>query len=322
MRNQRGKQAGSWARTVWALAGVLVGACVLPLAFQRVILPAGKPLRTRINPADGAEMAWIPPGTFLMGSTAAERDQEWNRFTWHQHGREYSNDEDRHQVRITRGFWLYRTEVTNAQYRKFLDANPNQRKPGYWDDAQYNQPEQPVVGVSWDDVQKYCEWAKVRLPTEAEWEYAARGGNTGLEGRPRYSFVWGNDLPRTGEAVGNVCDQSAARGGIIGHYFPGYDDGYARLAPAGRFRANGYGLYDMAGNVWEWCADYYAEGYYRRAPMEDPRNDANNSHRSLRGGSWFHSPKNVRVADRNRDVPGYRDFVLGFRPAAAAVQDN
>jgi formylglycine-generating enzyme required for sulfatase activity len=300
-----------------------------PGSDEPVMLPPGKPLRTRINSKDGAEMVWIPPGAFLMGSDPAEIDALWKHTGWPglAFWKQIAKDESpRHRVVLTRGFWLYRNEVTNEQYNRFLAAYPRHPKPEYADDARFNRPQQPVVGVSWKDAVKYCKWAGARLPTEAEWEYAARGGNTGLEGKPRYAFVWVDALPKGRANVGNLADETAKRAfeNSALSFFTGYEDGHLYPVPVGSFAANGFGAFDLAGNVWEWCADAWAEDYYGRSPSTDPRGPSKNTTQLcvLRGGSWYSNPDVARVAYRFRSEADDRNDTLGFRPVGAAPQDE
>jgi formylglycine-generating enzyme required for sulfatase activity len=185
-----------------------------------------------------------------------------------------------------------------AQYQRFINAT-GYRKPENWDEQLQN-PNHPVVFVSWDDANAYAQWTDKRLPTEAEWEYAARGGNTGVGGKPKYKYPWGN----------TASHEQANYSGTGGK------DQWNKLSPIGSFPQNGYGLCDMAGNVWEWCADSYGEDYYKNSSSRNPKGPTViviPTSRVLRGGSWNTDSGNVRCANRARRDPRDRVGYLGFR---------
>jgi formylglycine-generating enzyme len=271
----------------------------------------GQSARQRINSIDGAEMVFIPAGAFLMGSDAVELEQIWRKFNWPEDWKPHTHSEQpAHQVRVE-GFWLYRKNVTVAQYRKFCAATQRDMPaaPSWgWDDSY------PVVNVSWEDAKAYCQWAGGRLPYEAEWEYAARGGNTGLNGRARTVFVWGDDYPR--RKVANLADTSFKRAKAYhpGYYlFEQYDDGYTYASPVGAFPPNGFGLYDMAGNVLQWCEDWYDKDYYRNSPAANPRGPSRGELRVLRGGAFDTIPAITRVSRRLGNRPDIQHDEKGFR---------
>ena len=188
-------------------------------------------------------------------------------------------------------FWIDRTEVTNAQYQKCTDADACQSHGEYGSD--FNDPTQPVVGVSWNDANDYCQWVERRLPTEAEWEKAARG----TDGR---KYPWGNQSPNC-----NLLNYWGKEGGCMG-----------RTSPVGGYPAgvSPYGALDMAGNVLEWVADWYDTNYYASSPDRNPTGPDSGSVRVLRGSSWYGPGGDlVRAAIRNRDLPGDRLVNLGFR---------
>ncbi len=198
-----------------------------------------------------------------------------------------SDERPVHRVRITRPFYLGTTEVTQAQYEQVMGENP-----GYFT----GDPRRPVEQASWDDAQEFCrrlsqkEGKEYRLPTEAEWEYACRAGTT-----TRFSF--GDDEARLGD-------------------YAWYDDNSGNSThPVGQKRPNPWGLYDMHGNVWEWCADRYAEDYYAESPPDDPVGPSSGLVRVLRGGSWNYGPNYARSADRSRYTPVLRFANDGFRAA-------
>lgn len=227
------------------------------------------------NAKDGATMVYVAPGEFTMGADDA-----------------FQNEKPAHKVKLTRGYWVYKTEVTNAQYGKFLAANPKQPKPKYWSDPRFKAPDQPVVGVSWTDADAYCKWAGVRLPTEAEWEFAARGTDA-------RKYPWGNEMPDA-----NRCASAQ-------------DETTGKPAPAGKLAtgASPCGALDMAGNVWEWCGDWYGASY-PSTPAENPTGPKEGMERIIRGGSWFQPAFFLRTTYRNRATPDTRTSELGFRPAA------
>ena len=172
----------------------------------------------------------------------------------------------------------------------------------------------PVIHVSWNDASEYCKWLSIktgksyRLPTEAEWEYAAGNGSK----HTKYS--WGLSDP-SGKNGGNVADESAKQkfGNLT--IFNGYDDGYIFTAPVGSYNPNDFGLYDMTGNVWEWCSDWYGSEYYKSGLSNNPKGPSNGNYRILRGGAWSYSPNSCYTACRLRNNPGYRSLNDGFRVA-------
>ncbi len=204
-------------------------------------------------------------------------------------------------------FYIDRYEVTNAQYKKFMDAT-GYKAPLYWKDSNYNTPNQPVIGVNWHDAKAYADWAGKRLPTETEWEKAARGGLVGKR------YVWGNDWPPPKNS-GNFADETAKKTFPDWSIINGYDDGYAYTAPVGKFTPNGYGLYDMEGNVWEWCSDWYDANYYSGILKSNPKGLDSGEYKVVRGGNLFDSHEfYLRVATRNFHFdPTYRFFLIGFR---------
>jgi formylglycine-generating enzyme required for sulfatase activity len=196
-----------------------------------------------------------------------------------------------HQVWVA-DFYMDATEVTVAQFRAFCEVTGH-RMPRQPD---WSKDDHPVVFVSWKDAITYAEWMGKRLPTEAEWEYAAR--NRGKE----VKYPNGNTLTSRD----------------ANYYNPGSpaEDGYLHTAPVGSFPPNELGLYDMAGNVWEWCADWYDAGYYSKSPHRNPTGPAGGMYRVVRGGSWWSTtPELCRAANRNRNRPSAKGKVIGFRCA-------
>ncbi|MFC1713776.1 formylglycine-generating enzyme family protein [Candidatus Poribacteria bacterium] len=224
---------------------------------------------------DGAQMVLIPAGEFQMGS-----EDGW------------SGEKPAHTVYLD-AFYMDRYEVTNALYRKFMSATGHKAPPSLNDDT-YNTSTRPVVGVGWQDALAYAKWAGKRLPTEAEWEKAARGG---LDGK---KYPWGDKITYDNANYGGTGDK----------------DKWDYTAHVGSFAPNGYGLYDMAGNVWEWCMDFYDENYYAKSPARNPIGPASGFLRVIRGGAWNSPESSLRVVHRNNLPPSIQYFVVGFRCVA------
>jgi len=246
---------------------------------------------TQISPIDGMVQVYVPAGSFQMGSDTGD-----------------SREKPVHPVTLD-AFWIDRTEVTNAMYALCVEAGkcppPSSKsytRDSYYGDAQYDN--YPVIYVSWDNATTYCEWAGRRLPTEAEWEKAARG----TDGR---TYPWGNDQP-AGDLL-NFADSNTS----FDWSDKTVDDGYADTSPVGNYLdgASPYGAWDMAGNVWEWVNDWYDEAYYGSSPSENPQGPASGQYRVLRGGSWISYDWFVRAAYRVRGGPDYIDSFTGFRCA-------
>jgi len=218
----------------------------------------------------------IPEGTFLMGGDAE------------------SDHQPIHEVAVS-AFQLSKTPIANAQYAAFCEAT-DRTYPEFWGQERFRSgpgfPNYPVVGVSWQDASGFAEWMSSRLPTEAEWEYAARGG---LEGEP---YPFGSDI---NPSEANYSHPKA----------PG-------LLPVGQFPPNGFDLLDMCGNVVEWVSDRYASDYYACSPKENPGGPNSGKHRVIRGGGWHSGPYCNRVYFRNALPANWVDFAVGFRIAKNA----
>jgi iron(II)-dependent oxidoreductase len=252
---------------------------------------------------DGAEMVLVPAGEFPMGSEDTEIVQLQSLL-----GRlppkvldRLTDQAPRHQVYLD-AFYIDKYEVTNALYARFVQAT-RRLASRLSDKHQFNQPQQPVVGVTWHDAQAYCTWAGKRLPTEAEWEKAARGP----EGR---IYPWGNSVD--GVRM-NYCDKRCP----FRWKDTASDDGYARTAPVGSYEQgkSPYGAYDMAGNVWEWVADWYAADYYQHSPAQNPPGPAAGERKIVRGGAWFVPAPVARTATRQHFGAYYWGDNIGLRCA-------
>ena len=231
-------------------------------------------------------MVLIPAGTFYMGISEDELT------AWLKENpddkREYSSDElPRHPVYLD-AYYIYKTDVTVAQYRKFCTATKRKMPPPPpwgWRETH------PMVNVSWDDACAYATWAGAALPTEAQWEKAARG----MDGR---RYPWGNDWDAA------KCSNST------GANLPGQTSVVGSF-PAG---AGPYGSLDMAGNVWQWCADWYGGDYYQRAPPRNPTGPDTGTTRVMRGGAWYGNYKGVYLcAARGDSSPDKGSLIIGFR---------
>jgi formylglycine-generating enzyme len=225
-------------------------------------------------------MVFIPAGNFSMGSSSGNSDET-----------------PVHAVYL-RSFWMDKYEVTNKKYKQFCDATgrsyPVDPIIGYFQ----NYPNYPVVDVTWSDAMAYAQWAGKRLPTEAEWEKAARGGLLGMK------YPWGDENPVTRCNYGSYS-------GTLTNQMANFNAGRGTL-PVGSFAANGYGLYDMAGNVLEWCADWYDGNYYSNSALNNPQGPGSGNGRVLRGGCWHSESNYIRCADRSNS-PASPDHVVGFR---------
>ncbi len=261
--------------------------------------------------SDGAPMVLIPAGDFLLGSAESDRQADRN---------------ERPQRRILLDAFLIDVfEVPNAPYRRFLDwveknghvgcpegeleAKDHTPGPIGFHGEEWYGARQPVVEVDWWDAAAYCAWAGRRLPTEAEWEKAARGADGRL-------YPWGNAPPRAG-THGNFADLAYRHRNLGWTWIVPGDDGHPWPAPVGSFPrgASVYGVEDMSGNVAEWVADWYAGNYIEIAPEKNPGGPERGLYRILKGGAWQDTSWSLRSASRVRWLPGFRFISVGFRCA-------
>ena len=293
-----------------------------------LVLVAGLFGEVPTTPAVPEGMVLIPAGSFQMGSEDEEAD---------------ADEQPVHTVHLD-AFYMDTHEVTNAQFKAFVDANPQWGKDNiedrfhdgtylaHWTGNDYpgGKAEHPVTSVTWYAAMAYAEWAGKRLPTEAEWEYAARGGLAGQK------YPWGDTIsPADANYWPNIGDTTSYTQEVLGmrifYHWPNIDD----TTPVGAYAANAYGLYDMAGNVWEWCLDAYDSDFY--AVSENSRNPIAGGEtvqglrenftsiptypsRVLRGGSWSINAQDLRVADRNWGSPTDTYGNYGFRCARAVTR--
>jgi formylglycine-generating enzyme required for sulfatase activity len=266
---------GRIGKVLVALAGVLV------IHLSAAIETPGK-LPEKITGKDGIPMALVPAGTFTMGTDAGGKDER-----------------PVHTVRLD-AYYMDLYEVTTRLYARYF-AEKKGVKPLHWDKVDLaKHGDRPVIGVNWFEADGYCRWAGKRLPTEAEWEQAARGPES-------FRYPWG-DEPVTRKRAN--YDKSCILCIV-------YDE---VLQPVGSYEdgKSPYGPYDMAGNVAEWVADWYSENYYKRSPQANPTGPKDGEDRVVRGGAWVSRPLLLRPALRNWSDPGNRRTHIGFRCAMSA----
>ncbi len=321
-------------------------ALILLISFGCYPIEAADPPKVDVaTNSIGMKLALIPAGEFLMGSHESLDQIEANypglNYKAKLEKKILDTDEwPQHKVRITKPFRFGVFEVTVGQFREFckdsgyksqaesdgtggwgINAETGKfegRKPEYnWQKTGYELTDNhPVVNVTWNDAKAFCEWLskkegkKYRLPTEAEWEYSCRAGT-----KTRYSS---GDDPESVAKSGNIADASGVEQGL--KEFNDYkqhalkaSDGHFTPAPVGSFAPNAFGLYDMHGNVWEWCQDFYDENYYSKSPVDDPQGPAEGRIYVRRGGAFHTYPLYVRSSFRNWNVPKTRYLNLGFR---------
>jgi formylglycine-generating enzyme required for sulfatase activity len=276
--------------------GVALGAFLTPALLVAQSDSGPRPGAVRSDAKAGLEYVWVPPGIFEMGCVPDDSD--------------CTTDElPRHRVTLTKGFWIGKTEVTVKAYAQFArktrhpmppepKATPFRTLSGRANSISKDfrpgpgkKEDRPVVNVTWDEAAAFCKYSGGRLPTEAEWEFAARGGKDGM------LYPNGASISRDEANYGSV----------------GGNDLWQYAAPVGSFPPNAFGLHDMAGNVWEWCSDWHDEDYYRQSPETDPKGPEHGAARAARGGSWGFGPKYMRASIRVRAAPADRSEDMGFR---------
>ena len=235
---------------------------------------SARPVFSQPKPLHG--MIYIPEGYFQMGrSSGGRQDARPLHFVF------------------TSAYYIDKYEVSNAQYKEFVDAT-GYTEPPFWNDEKFNPPNHPVVGVTWEDAMAYARWRGGRLPTEAEWEKAARGTDGRL-------FPWGSKWEK----------------GFFFYFVNiyGEDDNFAFTAPVTYFEGSRspFGIFNMAGNVWEWCLDWYQKDYYRISPERNPEGPGPGVMKVLRGGSWINDIDGVEITRRARNFPNILKKMYGFR---------
>jgi iron(II)-dependent oxidoreductase len=235
------------------------------------------------SPRTSPGMAAIPAGEFWMGRTHTATVEQAIILE-----RDRRDDQPAHKIHVD-AFYLDTHEVTNADYQRFVDATGG-AKPWYWPGGKVAKGEErfPVSNVTWAEADAYCRWAGKRLPSEAEWERAARGG------LDRKRYPWGDEGAR------DRAHTSSANGPTAVASFP----------------PNAFGLYDMAGNVWEWTSDWYERDYYAVSPERNPSGPSKGSYKVIRGGGWTEGAQ--LNSFRNYADPEMRTLIVGFRCARSS----
>ena len=276
------------------------------LKSTATLTPSPSPVPPQTSEQDGMVMLYVPAGEFMMGSPDQEDEQTASELYMDAFWEAEDDEKPQHAVSLD-AFWIDQTEVTNAMFAAFLNAMGNQKEGGVlWLDARAPralirqqagrwQPvngyqDHPVVEVTWYGARAYCEWAGRRLPTEAKWEKAARG----TDGR---KYPWGNEPPTC--ELANFDGRCFLRATTqVGSY------------PTGK---SPYGVLDMAGNVWEWVADWYTPDYYAHSPRDNPQGPESGESRVIRGASWHPHQYDVHAAKRAKYYPHSTGPDVGFR---------
>lgn len=292
-----------------------------------------QPVETKIREADGMTMVYVPAGEFEMGNPGTQWVWNGDLEAGNLGLQIYTDESPQHSVYLD-AYWVDQTEVTVGMFRIFVEATGYKTraeidgwgapyKPGPVEDEWTHiegvdwlhpqdpnllaRDDHPVVQVSWEDAAAYCAWVGGALPTEAQWEKAARGTDSRL-------WPWGGTYI---ELHGNFCDSFCP---VERYKQLMFTDGHSRTAPTGSFPygASPYGALDMAGNVWEWVADWYDESYYANSPYENPGGPLYGTERTQRGGAWLDNESWVRTTVRHATPPWVRCDDLGFRCAYPA----
>lgn len=273
-------------------------------ATSAAAAPAAK---TRTNKKDGLRYVWLPAAEFTMGCQSGDCVA----------GKEVPA----HPVRLTKGFWIGQTEVTVGAYKKFARATGTALPPdpdfrGRKLDSGWSHEDRPMIAISWDEAKRYCEWAGGRLPTAAEWEYAARGGTTGATYGDVARISWNSD--NSGRPLDSARALAERAGGDGKKMLDVLVENGNTPQPVGGKEPNAFGLHDTIGNVLEWVADFQPQELAASGPEADPRGPATGTRRGSRGGSWITAPDRLRVTSQTSGALDYRSNYLGVR----CVQDQ
>ena len=260
---------------MWCMKKILVLVALLELVDSPT-MAAATDEKTVLAHSPDHSMVAVPAGNFMMGSSMGDADEQ-----------------PEHQVYVE-AFFMDKYQVSVGQYARFLDATSQEAPPDWTIMNRSQHQKRPIVNVDWADAYAYCSWAGKRLPTEAEREKSAGG----TDGR---TYPWGNEHPT--KFFANVSQE---------HW-----NNHNALTPVGVFEdgKSPYGIYDMAGNVWEWVSDWYDPDYYKTGPPRNPAGPPKGESKVIRGGSWGSGPDALRVSNREIHLPSFRGLGTGFRCA-------
>ena len=269
---------------------------------HRTVSIERRPGATKVGATDGLTYVWIPPGSFVMGCSRGDDKCE-------------DEEKPAHKVTITRGFWMAQMLVTNSAWKRYVakagkPALPLSDPIGGKNLNPDDEESAPVTFVNWNEANDFCTWAGMRLPTNAEWEYAERARATGSRYGDLDAIAWYGD-----NSGPTRIDSMAVYDNDPSHFIDNMIAKGNRPRPVGQKRPNAFGLYDMLGNAEQWTADWDEDGYYSRSPDRDPKGPASGDVKIYRGGSWEDPPKWIRASRLGWIGPDARDSGLGFRCA-------
>ncbi len=252
---------------------------LVPEAPQAQPTASAPAVEVRRSEKDGLDYVFIPPGTFLMGAVPGDATAD-------------TDEKPQHPVTLSKGFWISRTETTVGAYKKFCKETSKAMPPAVEANPEWQFDLMPMLNLTWDEARAFCAWAGGRLPTEAEWEYAARAGSKTV-------YYWGDAMD---------ADHAWYS-----------EDAHLQPHPVGQKLPNAFGVYDILGNGWEWCADWFDPNYYARSPIENPAGPPSGEFRVLRGGSFRFNPAWLRISYRMYRQPGFRNPGYGCRCARSTA---
>jgi len=292
------------------LCGSLLGAVILATGDAARAKPdkaATARGAVKKNPKDGLKYVWIPAGTFMMGCSPGDNEC-------------VDAEKPPHRVTLTKGFWLGQTLVTVAAYQRYVKATgkPMPAEPvlmGRPLNPGWKDTKQPIVELNWFESTDYCTWIGGRLPTDAEWEYAARGGNPEARYGPLDDIAWyaDNSGSKRLDTTALKAEDKAKYGGGRKILNQALHDNGNSAHDVGLKKPNAFGLYDILGNVWVWVNDWYEPGYYQHSPAQDPQGPSSGQFRVERAASWDDVPQYLRASFNHWAKPELRDHTLGFR---------